>query len=308
MRGFVAVFLAAVLFAAFSWAVYAAELDEASAHSMVSGGAVGGGIGRIVYRFWLLVEERFGAGLIALVALAFPRAAFKTIETVFDAMIIDFTASRLWDAMTAPLLRIGIVRRTKNSIHLDERLSHAAHFAFSILVLGTVFAFLLRPEWMGLGDALIMGTMTAAIAMGVHKAGHQFIAKSYGHSIRYSMSGTGTAIFILVATVMHDLFISQGNIAPNPKLGRAANAKIALGGALANVLAFSAACYLLTMGGIIAVFGQFFAIANLAYATDNMFPTEPGEGHTVFKYSKAVWAATAIPLWIVGFGFVFAML
>ena len=160
-----------------------------------------------------------------------------------------------------------------------------------------------------------MALVTVGASFVAHELAHKFVARRFGCWAGFRLWGWGLILALILAMVSRGriIFAAPGAvyIVPSARafyrgwLSPRESGLIALSGPTANVALALAFLCMSGLGGILGVVGARGFQVNAWLAAFNMLPFYPLDGWKVYSWSKLVWVAIAIPLWIATFWLVF---
>ena len=147
----------------------------------------------------------------------------------------------------------------------------------------------------------LMSLVTIGSGFVLHELSHKFTAQRYGYWAEFRMWPFGLMVALLTSLIgvlfaaPGATYISGGNISESQ------NGKISLAGPLTNVAVagFFLGVFLATGDELIATLGFLGTYFNILLAVFNLIPIGPLDGAKVFRWSKAVWLATFVPLVVI---------
>jgi Zn-dependent protease len=145
--------------------------------------------------------------------------------------------------------------------------------------------------------------VVAGLAMSVHDLAHRFAAWKLGAVSEYKFWAWGAIGMFVTAIPFGVVYSSPSRLAikDEEKLEPKKQALIFLAGPLVSVAMFAAFMAVTTLGGRWATIGLVGAAMNLLAATYAMMPFRFLDGHKVYQWRKAVWAAAFVPMFAVYF-------
>lgn len=155
-----------------------------------------------------------------------------------------------------------------------------------------------------------LSAASAGVGFLLHELAHRTTARRYGCNAYYRVWLAGIALALAVAIFTRGalVFAALGAVYISPMISSASLSAeslrkvygvISLAGPSMNLLlaALFLALSLSSLGGWLSVFSTYALRINLWLAAFNLLPVPPFDGSKVMAWSKAVWAAFAVPAW-----------
>jgi len=186
------------------------------------------------------------------------------------------------------------------------------HLTLSWLVLGFAFSVgsLFRAPSQ-LPSLFIISLFTVGLGFIFHELAHKFVAQKYGYWAEFRLSPMGLVMAVLfaVATGGRLIFAAPGATYIIPKSGHFGNeeqnresAIVSVVGPLTNIVL---ALGFFLLPGSFAILRQVGFSINLWLAAFNMLPFGGLDGQKVFGWSRMLWVAFTIPVWVAVAIFIF---
>ncbi|MFQ5998059.1 MAG: site-2 protease family protein [Candidatus Bathyarchaeia archaeon] len=160
---------------------------------------------------------------------------------------------------------------------------------------------------------------TAGLGFLLHEMSHKVVAKRFGHWAQFRIWTWGIlmALFFSVLTGGSFIFAAPGAVYISPRRGtvsdsfqisRQENGLISLAGPAMNVFLAGIfyAILVLRLGEIWSIVGSIGLTVNLFLAAFNMIPFSGLDGSKVLRWKVWLWAAVAIPVWVITYVILFA--
>ncbi len=143
-----------------------------------------------------------------------------------------------------------------------------------------------------------------------HELAHRYVGRLYGCFAEFRLWPLGLAMAVVFALISGGrmIFAAPGAVYIIPRsfgfgygITKRENGLISLSGPLANILVGLAFLVLAGFEGLLGLIGSTGFTVNLWLAAFNLLPFGVLDGRKVFSWSPAVWAAVAIPAWLMIF-------
>lgn len=168
--------------------------------------------------------------------------------------------------------------------------------AISAVVIGFIFAWIMRKNPIFSGIAFFIVFMVMLVAVGAafifHELAHKFVAQRYGCWAEYRMWETGLIIAFFLAVTVGMVFAAPGAVYIESRyyqISKRENGLISLAGPLTNLTLGIAFLTLTFKEGIIGALGSVGFFVNTWLALFNLIPFPPLDGSKVMGWNPAVW-------------------
>ncbi len=175
-----------------------------------------------------------------------------------------------------------------------------SHIVIAMVVLTVAFAFPLSQSSLLLGisperllPALPLSFLALCTAFLVHELSHKFMAQRYGLWSEFRMSLSGLVLSILLAVSTGIVFAAPGAVMFRGEIRRFEMGRIAVAGALANIviagIALPLYLFVFANAGFAGKLVGFVCFVNALLATFNLIPVGQLDGAKVLSWNEIVW-------------------
>lgn len=171
----------------------------------------------------------------------------------------------------------------------------------SALVIGFIFAWIMRGGHIFMGTNFIVVFLIMLIAVGAafifHELAHKAVAQRFGCWAEYRMWDTGLIMAFLLAVVFGFVFAAPGAVYIQSRFApitRRENGLISLAGPATNLALAMAFLMLAFLGGPLGVLGRIGFVVNTWLALFNLIPFPPLDGSKIIAWDKKVWAIAVL--------------
>jgi Zn-dependent protease len=180
-----------------------------------------------------------------------------------------------------------------------------AWLALGVAFTFTRFTFFGGLALNGLAFSVWLGISLVTVGPGFvfHELSHKFVAQRYGFWAEFRMWPMGL-VLALVTSLLGLIFAAPGaTYISGQNISVEENGRISIAGPLVNVVIAAAflPLWLFSSNGLLLDIGFLGSYINIFLALFNLLPLGPLDGSKVWRWSKAIWAATFIPLAVVFF-------
>jgi len=170
--------------------------------------------------------------------------------------------------------------------------------------IGTLFAY---PQYFY--EVFLLSASSAGLGFLLHELAHRTTARRFGCYAYYQVWPWGI-VLALILTILSQgslIFAALGAVYITPMVTTSSlnyNALkkvygiISLAGPSMNLLLVAAFHVLSYAGGYASILADYGFQINLWLAAFNLIPIPPFDGSKIFSWSKPIWAAFAIPAWV----------
>jgi Zn-dependent protease len=173
--------------------------------------------------------------------------------------------------------------------------------AISALVIGFIFAWIMRGGYIFRGTNFAVIFIIMLIAVGAafvfHELAHKAVAQKFGCWAEYRMWETGLIMAFFLAVVFGFVFAAPGAVYIQSRytpITTRENGLISLAGPATNLALAVLFFFLIFVGGPLGVLGRIGFVVNTWLALFNLIPFPPLDGSKVIAWDKKVWGATAL--------------
>ena len=176
-----------------------------------------------------------------------------------------------------------------------------SHILIAMAVLTVAFAFPLSSSRLlfgtisaeGLLSALPISFLALFTAFLVHELSHKFMAQRYGLWSEFRMSLSGLVLSITLAVSTGIVFAAPGAVMFRGEIRRFEMGRIAVAGALANIviagIALPLYLFVFADAGFVGRLVGFVCFVNALLATFNLIPVGQLDGAKVLSWNEIVW-------------------
>lgn len=173
--------------------------------------------------------------------------------------------------------------------------------AISALVIGFIFAWIMRGSHIFRGTSFLMIFVIMLIAVGAafifHELAHKAVAQKFGCWAEYRMWETGLIMAFFLAVAFGFVFAAPGAVYIQSRftpITRRENGLISLAGPMTNLVLAMVFLLLSLLDGPLGVLGRIGFMVNTWLALFNLIPFPPLDGSKVIAWDKKIWGGTAL--------------
>jgi Zn-dependent protease len=173
--------------------------------------------------------------------------------------------------------------------------------AISALVIGFIFAWIMRGGHIFMGTSFFMVFVIMLIAVGAafvfHELAHKAVAQKFGCWAEYRMWETGLIMAFFLAVIFGFVFAAPGAVYIQSRftpITQRENGLISLAGPATNLVLALVFLLLTLLGGPLGILGRIGFMVNTWLALFNLIPFPPLDGSKIIAWDRKIWGATAL--------------